>query len=574
MKEEDIPENYQPLAGSESRPSPKARFLGSADPTETFSITIVLRRRLDGPPMPDPSAVAHIPPSQRRRLPEDEYAAKYGAAPEDIEKLVEFARQCNLAVIETHAASRTVILSGSVAQMSKAFAVRLGRYQDEFVRSRAQGLQTETYRGYDGFIHVPQGIAESIIGVFGLDNRRITRCNNPPADPPFTNSLTVPQVKQIYNFPPNSAAGQTIAILSEAGYLDSDLKLNFDANNYPNYDVADVSFPGGGSNSRRPDQETTQDIVIAGLAALGAKIRVYFTLGDAQGWVSLLTALFKQTNDPPSVLSCSYGLSYFGDPTEAFNVASQGQINGISSLFADLQHMTICVASGDSGTSGATDFSTPPPGQVYVTYPGSDPGVLSVGGTTIGKAYVERKDENFHVWVEAEYIWNDSWSFPASTIYPALSGSGATGGGISDYFPQPPWQSGINTVSLNTGKKGRGLPDVAANASPNSGYPFYVGGSLSQQPMSGTSAAAPLWAGLIAVINAALGYNVGFVNPYLYQIGFAGSPGFFNISGAPGPASNGVGGFPGYPASPGWDACTGWGRPIGVMLLASLKALG
>ena len=79
-----IPANYQQLAGSEWHPSSKAKLVGSADPNEKFPVTIVLRRRPDGPPMPNFDSYAKIPPRQRRRLPEADFAAKYGAAPSDI----------------------------------------------------------------------------------------------------------------------------------------------------------------------------------------------------------------------------------------------------------------------------------------------------------------------------------------------------------------------------------------------------------------------------------------------------------------------------------------------------------
>jgi len=121
-------------------------------------------------------------------------------------------------------------------------------------------------------------------------------------------------------------------------------------------------------------------------------------------------------------------------------------------------------------------------------------------------------------------------------------------------------------VSLNDGHRGRGVPDVAANASPSSGYTVIV--NSTPFTADGTSAAAPLWAGLIAVINAAMGGPVGYLNSALYGLG---STAFRDIVGAPGPADNGFNRAPGYPAGPGWDACTGWGSPNGAALLAGLR---
>jgi kumamolisin len=218
----------------------------------------------------------------------------------------------------------------------------------------------------------------------------------------------------------------------------------------------------------------------------------------------------------------------------------------LSNAFQDaaIQGVTVCIASGDTGTDSKVGD-----GNAHVQYPASDPWVLSIGGTTIGNVSESSFDE---------YVWNDIFfgSIP-----------GATGGGISDYFSKPSYQNGADVpASLNNGRIGRGVPDVAANASPNSGYPLFVDGSSSTG--NGTSASAPLWAGLIAVINAALGRNVGFVNPHLYALG---STAFRNISGAPGPVDNGLNGVAGYRAGSSWDACTGWGSPNGVALLNGLK---
>jgi kumamolisin len=212
------------MEGSELRPSSKAKFLGSADSNETLSVTITLRRRHDGPPLPDMNSFAS-PLSERPHMTNDEFEAKYGAAPDDIKKVVEFAKAKGLKVVGSNAARRTVIVSGTVAQMNEAFGVTLGCYQHDIVHHRGV-TKTETYRGREGFVHVPTGLSEIILGVFGLDNRTISKRNG--ADQPNTNPLTVPQVSKLYNYPTNSAAGQTIGIASPgggySGYLQDDLQ--------------------------------------------------------------------------------------------------------------------------------------------------------------------------------------------------------------------------------------------------------------------------------------------------------------------------------------------------------------
>jgi kumamolisin len=533
------PTNYRQLEGSELRPRPGARLLGPSSESETLSVTIVLRRRPDGPPVPEHAHYLRTPPSQRRRLSEPAFAARYGADLAEIEKVADFARSHGLTVDETNAARRTVVVSGTVGQFNEAFAISLRSYEHEVERSRRSGRRTETYRSYEGFIHVHADLAGVIVGVFGLDNRRIIKRNM--ADPPNTTPITLSTVPTLYDFPPNLAAGQTIAVFSEAGYLASDIAANF-AGSPPSV----IDIPVDAANGNFPDFETTQDIFIAGSAAPGAQIAVYFTTYTQKGWVDLITRVIHPNVGDPicSVLSSSF---YVSDGDDAATLLAEmvppSWITAVTQVFEDaaIQSVTICIASGDTGAQSKL-FD----GKAHVQYPASDPWVLSVGGTTIGDVIGTSFDE---------WAWNDN--------------TGASGGGVSDYFPQPSYQVDANVpVSVNDGHRGRGVPDVSANASPNSGYPFILNGAPAPAPANGTSASAPLWAGLIAVLNAALGENVGFINPVIYAL--SGS-GFRDILPELGTSDNSFAGVTGYPVRPGWDAATGWGSPRGVALLNALK---
>jgi len=529
--------NYHRLEGSELRPTPAARLLGPASETETLSVTIVLRRRPDGPPVPEPVYYAQTPPPLRRRLSEPVFATRYGADPAEIERVTTFARGHGLTVDEIHAARRTVVVSGTVRDFNKAFDVTLQNYEHEIERSPRLGRQTESYRGYDGFIHVPGDLVDVIVGVFGLENRRITKRNL--ADPPNTNPISVTTVRALYEFPPNLAAGQTIAIFSEGGYLATDISANF-GGSPPS--VIDISVDA--SNGNFADPETTQDIYIAASAAPGAQIAVYFTTYSQKGWVDLITRVIHPSAGDPicSVLSSSF---YVSDGDDAATLLAEhvptSWITAVTQAFEDaaIQNVTICIASGDTGAQSKL-FD----GLAHVQYPGSDPWVLAVGGTTIGNVIGTSCDE---------WAWDDA--------------TGASGGGVSDYFPPPWYQVDANVpVSVNDGHRGRGVPDVSANASPNSGYPFILGGGSAIA--NGTSASAPLWAGLIAVLNAALGENIGFINPVIYALNGAG---FRDILPEPGAADNSFAGVAGYPVTHGWDAVTGSGSPRGVALLQALN---
>ena len=147
-----------------------------------------------------------------------EFAEKYGASEHDLEAVAAFGRRNHLNVVESNVSRRSVVLSGTVASMSKAFGTDLQRYEGP----------DGTYRGRDGYVHVPEELAGVVEGVFGLDDRPIGGRNAGPAglverrplmlddqhgggvnggDPPNTNVLTVPQVAGLYDFPTNSAAG-------------------------------------------------------------------------------------------------------------------------------------------------------------------------------------------------------------------------------------------------------------------------------------------------------------------------------------------------------------------------------
>ena len=192
------------------------------------------------------------------------------------------------------------------------------------------------------------------------------------------------------------------------------------------------------------------------------------------------------------------------------------------------------VACGDNG-SGDGESDTQP----HVDFPASSPYALACGGTRLTAV---------NGVISAEVVWNES-----------SAGEGATGGGVSSVYTLPAWQQGVTVPANPAGTAGRGVPDVAGNADPMTGYQVLVDGQA--QVIGGTSAVAPLWAALLARCNQKLGRSVGDVHAALYQLG----PHVFRdiTSG-----NNGA-----YRAGPGWDACTGLGSPNGEALVAGLAAL-
>jgi kumamolisin len=468
--------------------------------------------------------------------------------------VAEFARSHGLEVLESGRARRSVVVRGTARQVSEAFAVELHRYE----------IRRSHYHGFEGQVHLPASISGLVETVVGLDNRPVPARRGPAkggptkkvsADPAGTAPLTPQRVAQLYDFPGGTGAGQTIGIYEmvaedefgnpqNPGYTQADLAQTMQAFggglNVPT--PVDVIVDGQ-ANAGVSDDETVLDITVAGAIAQGAAIAVYLTGGTVQSIIHALQRMIHPSaGDPvPSVISISYGWGPDDDTTST----TTDEYNQMDQLFQDAAHLdiTVLVSSGDTGAMVANKT------QAQTSFPATDPWVIACGGTTIG---------GINGGTFGEVVWNDTFGRSA----------GATGGGVSALFPPPSYQTGFNVPARNgTGTNGRGVPDIAGNASPNSGYPEFVG-AQSVGPTGGTSAVAPLYAGMMALINATLGTPAGFINPLLYSL--AGSA-FKDTLGAPGPANNSFGGVTGYPAGAGWDACTGLGSLSGTALLKALQ---
>jgi kumamolisin len=589
-----IPSKYCRLTDSELKPPPDARLVSPAEPDEAVTVRVCLRTRPDGRPLPGHEHWLATPPGQRNFPSLEEFAARHGAAPQDLAAIGAFARTFGLEVVQTSVAGRTVVLSGTAAQVNQAFAVELGRYES----SRG------TYRSHDGFIHLPEEIADVVVAVFGLDNRPVGGHNTPGDPPGFAPFLAgPPQVAQLYNFPapPPGITAQTIGIIEfGGGWQQADINFTLAGNSSLNPPLSQyipgwkAYLPAGapalipptptdvnvtGSNTpgnSYPDGEVILDICAASSVAPGAKIRIYWGSDEqsVSDWQAVLNAIIDDT-ERPSVVTTSIYLSNGDDsPTlQRLDGTTQSQIKTLSRQFQSLAALgvTVLAASGDDGARSLTTD-----GLRHVQYPGSDPWVTSCGGTSISPT-IEPAPWIFPDYVE--WVWNDIYNDPALGPTPK-----ATGGGVSACFPLPAWQQPVAVpVSLNDNTTvGRGVPDVAGNASLNTGYPAVVDGNQTG-PLAGTSAVAPLYAGLMAIINANLSEPVGFLNPTLYA--FRETVCLkINVQDIP-PQDNSVSAWvnqatdtsypavTGYPSGWGWDACTGLGTIDGSRLLGALQTV-
>ncbi|HVN03144.1 MAG TPA: S53 family peptidase [Bryobacteraceae bacterium] len=481
-------------------------------------ITLMLRRRA---PLPVPSP-GHY-------LSREEFARRHGAGPEDVESVRRFAARHNLQVVDVHPGRRSMTLLGRVADVAQAFEANL----------QTATIDSHYFRLRTGELTIPADLEGIIGGVFGLDTRPQARAHfrtRPAirARAAGDTSYNPPAVAALYRFPSaGNGAGQTIGIIElGGGYNDSDLTAFFSALNLPVPSVTSVSVDGGSNqpsgDPNSADGEVGLDIEVAGAIAPGASIVVYFAGNTSQGFLDAITTAIHDQAHNVNVISISWGGP---EPTW-----TQQAMQSYDQAFQDAQALgvTICVAAGDNGSSdGETD------GNAYVDFPASSPNVLACGGTRLAGS---------NGTIQSETVWNDG------------ADGGATGGGVSETFPLPSYQTSAGVpVSVNASRfAGRGVPDVAGDADPATGYEITVDGQ--SIVVGGTSAVAPLWAALVALLNQQLGKPVGFLNPQIYAP--AAQSGFRDITSG----NNGA-----YSAASGWDACTGWGSPIGTALLAFLQ---
>ena len=438
----------------------------------------------------------------------------HAADPAAIKLVRAFAREFNLKVEPDPSATarRTVQLTGTAADMQKAFGVVLEQ----------KTVNGAEYRVREGAIHLPASLTGVVEAVLGLDNR-------PQVQPHFRvhaasaaapSSYTPPQVAQAYKFPANaSGAGQTIGILEfGGGYRQADLTAYFKTLGIPAPGITTVSVNGGKntpSKASGPDGEVMLDIEVAASVAPGAKVAVYFAPNTSRGFIDAVTTAVHDTVNKPSVISISWG-----GPESTWSLQTMKALDAACQSAAALG-ITITVAAGDNGsTDGGTGNN--------VDFPASSPHVLACGGTKL--------DANGAA-IVSEVVWNE-----------LANNEGATGGGVSNVFALPAWQANAHVPAPSVSTGGRGVPDVAGDADPTTGYTIRVDGQTIV--IGGTSAVAPLWAGLIAVANQQLGTQAGFIQPAIYAAKAASA--FNDIT----QGNNG-----GFSAGPGWDACTGLGSP-------------
>ncbi len=486
-------------------------MLGPVDPDATITATVVLRRRseLDLASLGETLSAA-------------DFADQYGASDDDLNLVRTVLTDAGLTVTDTHAGSRRVAVRGPARAMTAAFQTELNR-----VRHGESG----EFAARTGGLQVPAPLEDVVVAVLGLDERPQARALFRMHAEAAGQGYSPDQVGELYGFPAGTdGTGQTVAVIElGGGFTTADLTNYFAGLKIPEPKITATGVdgaknaPAGDPNSA--DGEVALDIEVIGAIAPGAAQIVYFAPNTDQGFLDAVSTAVHATPTPVAV-SISWGGSEDQWTPQARAAMDQA--------FADAAALgvTVCCASGDNGsTDGSTDSAQ------HVDFPASSPHALACGGT--------RLDGTPPSTVTAETVWN-------------TNGGGSTGGGVSDAFPVPPFQTAAGVPArAGDGKAGRGVPDVAGNADPATGYRILVDGK--QAVFGGTSAVAPLWSALLARLAQTAGHGFGLVHTKLYAGVAAGKvqPGFRDIT----QGSNGA-----YSAAAGWDACTGLGVPDGTAL--------
>jgi kumamolisin len=528
-----------PLPGSDRSELSGASAAAPLDGDQVITVTVLLRRRAEVP-----RALVEGP----QTISTSELGDRYGADPADAQLVSEVLGSYGLTVTETHLASRRLMVSGTIAAMQAAFGTTLSAVTSP----HPDGSGDVQHRYRTGSLSVPARLTGVITAVLGLDDRPQARAQfrrgpssgaraaadkedgtgaAAPAVPAAKGGpLTAPQVASFYQFPAGTdGTGQTVAIIElGGGYTPSDLSTYFSGLGLAVPSVTAVGVDGA-SNSpgQEADGEVELDIGVVGGVAPGAVQVVYFAANTDQGFIDAISQAVHATPAPVAV-SISWGQS-----EDQWSAQSR---TAMDEAFADAAALgaTVTVAAGDNGSSD--DPSTQ--SGVHADFPASSPNALACGGTRlIGNT------SSFAI--TSEVVWNE-----------LASNEGAGGGGISDVFPLPSYQANAGVpTSAGGGTAGRGVPDVAGNADPETGYQVTVDGESAV--FGGTSAVAPLYLGLYLRLLELTKTPFDLVATVA-----ANATVCFDVTSG----TNG-----GFRAGPGRDEATGFGVVDGTRLLTVLQ---
>jgi YVTN family beta-propeller protein len=552
--------------------------LGTLDPSTAMHLVVALQP--SDPQGLQQYATAVATPGNgayRRYLSPREFAQRFGATTAALDTTTARLRAAGLRVAAVSTNGLSLPVTGSAARVGAAFGTGFRRYQladgrTAFANTAAPLLQpaisayVQNVIGLDT-VHLPQriGAGDAVAPTHATATtpksatpQVVTGGPQPCAAAvnagAANGAYTADRLASAYLFSPLYAAGAFgqgvhVALLELDGSNHGDItayQACYGTNATVNY------LPVDGGNSTAQTGEPNLDIeTIIGLAPR-ATVDVYQAPLAAGSFYDVLNAIV--TADTAPVVSISWGSCELGN--------LRSDLAPYSTLFAEaaVQGQSVFAASGDSG-----DFCQSTTGdQLSVNFPANDPYVTGVGGTRLLADGPP----------PSEVVWNRD----CSGIVCYVQG---TGGGISTLWPMPAYQSGaapsVNVDNANssgapcgaTSGFCREVPDVAADADPQTGFVVYLGGWTA---VGGTSASAPLWAAMTALIDstpACAGTSVGFANPALYRAAARSYATYFNDVTSGNNDSLGThGGL--FPAGPEYDMTTGLGTPKAAALAGAL----
>ncbi len=511
-----------------------------ADPNQKLKILVGLKLRDEAgldkllQELADPTS-----PNYRKYLNPQDFAGRFSPAQADVDKVVSFLQQHKLKVLSISPNRTLVEVEGTVAELEKTFNVTINTYSVKLSNGGSR-----SYLSNDRDPTIPARLSSIVESVLGLDTYAQMESRLRPSMEPHATSQTPtgfsPQeISTVYQYPNSlnknlkgtklNGSGKTIAIATAYGYDQKDIDAYWKQYNITHTGKLTDVWVGG--TTAKPNGETTLDLQTASSLAPGADIIMY--MGVDSRFVTF-TEVFNQvvTDNKADVMTISWGLCE--------EHTGKRQINTEHNIFkqAAAQGIAVFAASGDDGAYDCKheeeidkDGKKKVVVKLSVDYPSSDTCVTAIGGTSLTTSKNSRQSES---------AWYGS------------------GGGLSQQFSRPSWQTGPGIPSGDM----RCTADVALNASPSTGYAFYFEGKW--VTWGGTSVAAPAWAALWTLIDEGAGARIGMPVETLYRLGASNDYGktFYDIT----TGDNGDFRGPGYNSGKNWDHPTGLGVPKGEAL--------
>ena len=480
-------------------------------------------------------------PQYHQWLSPDEYAAQFGASDADLSKVQGWLQQQGFSVLGVSRDRSTITFTGNVAQIEAAFGAEMHYFNVEGKKHFAPATD----------LSVPAAFAPAIAGVGNLSDFR-PKPNvkqGAPVKVDFTSSqtgshfVTPKDLATIYDINASyntgwTGAGQTIAVIGESAILASDITNFQTAAGTPVRAPNLILVPNTGTSTLYTDDEGESDLDVeySGAVARGATVDFVYT-GNSANYDVYDALGYAVTNKIGTIITISYGTC---EPAFASSFAKYDAYLQQASL----QGQSVIASSGDSGSTGCyedqgqTGVTTAAQTALNVSWPGSSAYVTSMGGTEFLTADVAASNSTY--WVAStgsdvissatqyipEMVWNDD-----STS----GGLSASGGGISTDSLHPSWQTGVAGINASAYRL---VPDIALASSPNNAGYLYCSSDTSTgitgsctngfrdatntylTVAGGTSFAAPVFAGMLAIINQSKGATTGqgLVNPTLYTL--------------------------------------------------------